>query len=200
MIDRRALLAGLSAAALIGPRRAFAATVKDAAGRAGPIPAKVTRVFPAGPPAAILLYTLALVPLGLTPVLTGTGGWLYLACAGGVGAWFLKEAIATFIEKDGRKEPAAHRMFRVSLVYLAAIFASLDKTNRVLVVHEDVKTLGLGAELSAVIMEEKFDALDAPVMRVTYPDTHAPFSHVLEAFNLPNTDKITDALRKLVSY
>ena len=47
--------------------------------------------------------------------------------------------------------------------------------------HEDVKTLGLGAELSAVIMEERFDALDAPVLRVTYPDTHAPFSHVLEA-------------------
>jgi len=59
LIDRRALLAGLSAAALIGPRRAFAATVKDAAGRAVPIPARVARVFPAGPPAAILLYTLA---------------------------------------------------------------------------------------------------------------------------------------------
>lgn len=59
MIDRRALLAGLSAAALIGPRRTFAATARDAAGRAVPIPAKVTRVFPAGPPAAILLYTLA---------------------------------------------------------------------------------------------------------------------------------------------
>ncbi len=59
MIDRRALLAALSAAAVIGPRRAFAATVKDAAGRAVPVPAKVARVFPAGPPAAILLYTLA---------------------------------------------------------------------------------------------------------------------------------------------
>ena len=82
----------------------------------------------------------------------------------------------------------------------AAIFRSLDKTSRALVVHEDVKTLGLGAELSAVIMEEKFDALDAPVLRVTYPDTHAPFSHVLEAYNLPNTDKITEALRTLVAY
>ena len=81
-----------------------------------------------------------------------------------------------------------------------AIFQSLDKTNRVLVVHEDVKTLGLGAELSAVIMEEKFDTLDAPVMRVTYPDTHPPFSQVLEAANLPNADKIADALRTLVSY
>jgi 2-oxoisovalerate dehydrogenase E1 component beta subunit len=82
----------------------------------------------------------------------------------------------------------------------AAIFASLDKTNRLLVVHEDVKTLGIGAEISAVIMEEKFEVLDAPVMRVTYPDTHPPFSHILEAANLPNADKITDALRKLVAY
>jgi pyruvate/2-oxoglutarate/acetoin dehydrogenase E1 component len=82
----------------------------------------------------------------------------------------------------------------------AAIFRSLEKTSRVLVVHEDVKTLGLGAELSAMIMEERFDHLDAPVLRVTYPDTHAPFSHVLEAANLPNTDKIVDTLRRLVSY
>jgi protoheme IX farnesyltransferase len=73
----------------------------------------------------ILLYTLALVPLGLSPVLTGTGGWLYLACAAGFGAWFLKEAVATFLEKNSAKEPAAHRLFGVSLVYLAALFASL---------------------------------------------------------------------------
>ena len=73
----------------------------------------------------ILLYTLALVPLGLTPVLTGTGGFLYLACAAGLGAWFLTEAIATFVEKDERKEPAAHRLFGVSLIYLTALFASL---------------------------------------------------------------------------
>ena len=56
--SRRAVVSGL-AAALAAPRLACAATVKDATGRELPIPAKVTRVFPAGPPAAILLYTLA---------------------------------------------------------------------------------------------------------------------------------------------
>ena len=76
----------------------------------------------------------------------------------------------------------------------AAIFASVEKTSRLLIVHEDVKTLGLGAEISAVVVEERFDALDAPVMRVTYPDTHCPFSQVLESYNLPNADKISDAL------
>jgi pyruvate/2-oxoglutarate/acetoin dehydrogenase E1 component len=81
-----------------------------------------------------------------------------------------------------------------------AIFRSVEKTNRALIVHEDVKTLGLGAELSAVLMEERFDHLDAPVLRVTYPDTHCPFSHVLEAANLPDADKIADALRRLAAY
>jgi iron complex transport system substrate-binding protein len=58
VIDRRTLIAGLSAA-LFTPRYASAQTVNDAAGRTVPVPAKVSRVFPAGPPAAILLYTLA---------------------------------------------------------------------------------------------------------------------------------------------
>ena len=81
-----------------------------------------------------------------------------------------------------------------------AIFASVDKTSRLLVVQEDVKTLGIASEISAVVMEEKFDALDAPVLRVTSPDTHCPFSHVLEAAVLPNTDRIVEAIRKLAAY
>lgn len=82
----------------------------------------------------------------------------------------------------------------------AAIFSSLERTSRVVVVQEDVKTLGVASEISAVIMEERFDALDAPVLRVTYPDTHPPFSSVLEAANLPNADKIAAAVRSVVSY
>jgi 2-oxoisovalerate dehydrogenase E1 component beta subunit len=81
-----------------------------------------------------------------------------------------------------------------------AIFASVEKTSRVLIVHEDVKTLGIGAELAAVIMEERFESLDAPVMRVAYPDTHPPFANVLEQANLPDADKIAAALRRLAGY
>src|SRR4030095_2431617 len=82
----------------------------------------------------------------------------------------------------------------------AALFASIEKTSRLLIVHEDVKTLGLGSELSAIVAEERFDVLDAPIMRVTYPDTHCPFSAVLEAYNLPDANKITEALRQLAAY
>ena len=77
---------------------------------------------------------------------------------------------------------------------------SKELTCRALIVHEDVKTLGVGAELSAVIMEERFEWLDAPVLRVTYPDTHCPFSHILEQANLPNPETITAALRRLAAY
>jgi pyruvate/2-oxoglutarate/acetoin dehydrogenase E1 component len=55
-------------------------------------------------------------------------------------------------------------------------------------------------ELSPVIVDERFDWLDAPVLRVTYPDTHCAFSHVLEEANLPNANKIADALRRLAAY
>jgi protoheme IX farnesyltransferase len=73
----------------------------------------------------ILLYTLVLVPLGLTPALIGGAGWLYLASAIGLGLWFLVAAIVTFRERDAAREPAARRLFGVSLVYLTALFASL---------------------------------------------------------------------------
>jgi protoheme IX farnesyltransferase len=73
----------------------------------------------------ILLYTLVLVPLGLTPALIGGAGWLYLASAIGLGLWFLVAAIVTFRELDAAREPAARRLFGVSLVYLTALFASL---------------------------------------------------------------------------
>jgi protoheme IX farnesyltransferase len=73
----------------------------------------------------ILLYTLVLVPLGILPAFLHIGGALYLAASAGIGLWFLKEAIATYRETNEIKEPAAHRLFGVSLVYLTALFATL---------------------------------------------------------------------------
>src|SRR6478736_1500556 len=73
----------------------------------------------------ILLYTLVLVPLGMLPAVLHIGGALYLAASAGIGLWFLWEAIATYRASDEVKEPAAHRLFGVSLIYLAALFACL---------------------------------------------------------------------------
>ena len=73
----------------------------------------------------ILLYTLVLVPLGLAPAFIGLGGPLYLASAALGGICFLWQAVAVYRETDEVKEPAARRLFTVSLFYLFAIFASL---------------------------------------------------------------------------
>jgi protoheme IX farnesyltransferase len=73
----------------------------------------------------ILLYSLVLVPLGILPAMLHIGGMLYLAASAGIGLWFLWEAIATYREKNEVKEPAAHRLFGVSLLYMTALFAAL---------------------------------------------------------------------------
>jgi heme o synthase len=73
----------------------------------------------------ILAYTVLLVPLGLAPLLIGLGGILYAAAAFGFGVWMLIEAIAVWRERDESREPAARRLFGVSIVYLFALFAAL---------------------------------------------------------------------------
>lgn len=79
-----------------------------------------------------------------------------------------------------------------------AIVASAARTGRVCVVHEDTRTMGLGAELSAIVHEGCFDRLAAPVARVTMPDVAGiPFAASLEAELLPNADRIIDAVRDL---
>ncbi len=78
---------------------------------------------------------------------------------------------------------------------------SVAKTSRAVVVHEDHRTLGVGAEISAILAEEAFDCLDAPIARVTAPDVPAiPFAPPLEQFYMPSVDKIVAALEKTAAY
>ena len=82
----------------------------------------------------------------------------------------------------------------------AAILASLKKTNRMLVVHEDTRTGGIAGEIAAIVMEEAFEDLDAPLVRVTSLDTPVPYSPPLEEYFLPNVAKVVAAARQLASY
>jgi 2-oxoisovalerate dehydrogenase E1 component beta subunit len=81
-----------------------------------------------------------------------------------------------------------------------AVLASVRKCSRLIVLHEDTRTGGIGGEISAIVTEKAFDALDGPVVRVTAPDTPVPFSPPLEEAFLPNKDKLLDAARKLLAY
>lgn len=81
------------------------------------------------------------------------------------------------------------------------ILASVTKTGKALIVHEDNLTLGYGAEIAAILAEEAFTHLDAPVRRLTGPDIPAmPYSHPLQDWFMPDTDKIAEAIRELAAY
>ena len=81
------------------------------------------------------------------------------------------------------------------------ILSSVKKTSKALIVHEDTLTMGLGAEIAAIIAGEAFEYLDAPVMRLGAPDVPAvPFSRPMQDFFMPNADKIEQAIRKLAAY
>ncbi|WP_324716358.1 alpha-ketoacid dehydrogenase subunit beta [Carboxydochorda subterranea] len=80
----------------------------------------------------------------------------------------------------------------------ATIVESVKKTGRALVVYEDNRTLGMGAEVAAILAEEALFHLDAPVRRVAMPDVPAtPYAAVLEDAVLPNVDTIAQAMREL---
>ncbi len=82
-----------------------------------------------------------------------------------------------------------------------SILASVRKTNKCLIVHEDKRTMGIGAEIAAIVAEEAFEDLDGPIVRVTGPDIPAiPFSPALEKFFLVNTEKIVGAMERLAAY
>jgi pyruvate/2-oxoglutarate/acetoin dehydrogenase E1 component len=82
----------------------------------------------------------------------------------------------------------------------AAVLDSVRKTSKVLVLHEDTRTGGFGAEIAATIAEDAFEDLDAPVKRIAAPDTPVPFSPPLEKAFIPQVEDVAAGLRELVEY
>ncbi len=81
------------------------------------------------------------------------------------------------------------------------ILNSVKKTGKALIIHEDNPTVSVSSEVAAIIGQEAFEYLDAPITRLTPPDTPAvPFSHPLQDAFMLNTEKIASAMRKLAAY
>ena len=78
--------------------------------------------------------------------------------------------------------------------------ATVEKTNRVIILHEDTKTGGIAGEIAAIINEEAFDALDAPITRITALDSPVPFSPPLEKAFLPKVEDVVREARRLMAY
>ena len=77
---------------------------------------------------------------------------------------------------------------------------SIQKTGKVLIVHEDNLTNGPGAEISAIISEKFFEYLDGPVKRVAAKDSPIPFNWIIEEKILPQTKDISNAIEELLEY
>jgi 2-oxoisovalerate dehydrogenase E1 component beta subunit len=82
----------------------------------------------------------------------------------------------------------------------AAVLDSVRKTSKVLVLHEDTRTGGFGAEIAATIAEDAFEDLDAPVKRIAAPDSPVPFSPALEKAFIPQVEDVLAGLRELAEY
>ena len=78
------------------------------------------------------------------------------------------------------------------------ILTSVEKTNRLVIVHEEVQFAGSGAEIAAMVAEKGFDALDAPIVRVAAPFCPIPFSSKLERAFIPNQEDVIEAVKRVV--
>jgi len=81
-----------------------------------------------------------------------------------------------------------------------SVLASVAKTSRALLLYEARLTGGIGGELAAIISEDAFEYLDAPIVRVASADSPVPYAPPLEAAFLPSVDKVVAAAKRLVEY
>jgi 2-oxoisovalerate dehydrogenase E1 component beta subunit len=113
--------------------------------------------------------------------------------------WKAHEAAEQLAESDGMSVEVLDLR---SLLPMddAAMVASVRKTNRLLIVHEDTRTGGVAGEITARVGEQAFEWLDAPIRRVTAHDAPLPYSAQLEDYVLPQTEEIVAAARELLAY
>jgi 2-oxoisovalerate dehydrogenase E1 component beta subunit len=80
------------------------------------------------------------------------------------------------------------------------VLNSVAKTSKAIMLYEDTRTLGIGAEVSAIIAEEGFEHLDGPIIRVSAPDAPVPFSPPLEDYFIPQVEDVLAAIDRLSAY
>jgi pyruvate dehydrogenase E1 component beta subunit len=101
------------------------------------------------------------------------------------------------IEKDGY-DPEIIDLISLKPLDMTTIGESIRKTHRVIIVEECMKTGGIGAELTALINEQLFDELDAPIMRLSSQDIPTPYNGNLERLTIVQPQQIAEAVQKIM--
>jgi len=149
---------------------------------------RIKQVLPAAAPEPLPLGKAALRRAGDDLAIVSYGAYVHVGMR-----------VAETLAKDGIE---ASVLDLRSLVPLdkEAVLAVARHCSRVLIIHEDTRTGGIGESLAAIIQEEAFESLDAPVRIVGALDTPVPYSPPLEEFFLPSEEQVERAARLLVSY
>jgi 2-oxoisovalerate dehydrogenase E1 component len=149
---------------------------------------RVKQMLPDEPPAPMPIGRAALRRAGRDLAIVSYGAFVHTAMR-----------IATRLAEDGI-EASVLDLRSLAPLDREALLAVARHCNRVLVVHEDSRTGGIGESVAAIVQEEAFESLDAPVRIVGALDTPVPYSPPLEAYFLPSDDEIERAARLLVRY
>jgi len=137
-----------------------------------------------------------IVPIGKAEV-KRTGGTISVITYGAMVHLALEAA--TVLEKENIQLEGVDLRTLIPLDK-ETIYESVRKTSKAIMLHEDNKTGGIGAEIAALLAEDCFDSLDGPVLRVAAPDTPVSFSTPMEEFFLPKASDVVAAARMLAAY
>ncbi len=149
---------------------------------------RIKQVLPSQAPAPLPLGQAALRRAGGDIALISYGAYVHVAMR-----------VAGRLAEDGI-EASVLDLRTLAPLDKHAVLRVARHCSRVLIVHEDSRTGGIGESLAAIIQEEAFESLDAPVRVVGALDTPVPYSPPLEEFFLPSEDEIEHAARLLVAY
>jgi 2-oxoisovalerate dehydrogenase E1 component len=149
---------------------------------------RIKQALPAEPPAPLPIGTAALRRAGSDLAIVSYGAYVHVA-----------SRVAERLAADGI-EASVLDLRSLAPLDKEAVLAVARHCSRVLIVHEDSRTGGIGEGLAAIIQEEAFESLDAPVRILGALDTPVPYSPPLEEFFLPSETEVERAARLLVAY
>jgi 2-oxoisovalerate dehydrogenase E1 component beta subunit len=149
---------------------------------------RIKQALPQGAPAPIPLGRAALRREGKDVAIISYGAYVHVALR-------VAERLAT----DGH-QAAVLDLRSLMPLDRDAVLAVAERCNRVLIVHEDTRTGSIGESVAAIIQEEAFEFLDAPIRIIGALDTPVPYSPPLEDAFLPSEDEIERAARRLLAY
>jgi len=116
------------------------------------------------------------------------------------GTYYHALEAAETIAREDKAEVEVIDLRTVRPIDHETVFASVRRTGRLLVVHEDRQTLGVGAEVAAQVAEHCFEELDAPVVRLGMAEAHNAYAPPLEAWLLPDVAKVIERARWVLGY